>query len=33
MQALSARLAPVYPPGPAGVAFTFRRLFFVARRA
>ena len=33
LQALSARLAPVYRPGPAGVVFPFRRLFFVARRA
>ena len=33
LQALSTRLASAYRPGPAGVVFPFRRLFFVARRA
>jgi trans-aconitate 2-methyltransferase len=33
LNALSTRLVPTYPPGPAGVVFPFRRLFFVARRA
>ena len=30
--ALTARVAPLYPEGPQGVLFPFRRLFFVATR-
>lgn len=32
LDALAARAADLYPAGPAGVLFPFRRLFFVAQR-
>jgi len=33
LDALLARVAPLHPPGPHGIFFPFRRLFFVARRS